>query len=299
MSARADAKSRQREISLRLAGERAAAPFPALLARAEQIASAVTLGAHGRRAPGAGETFWEYRPHRREDGAEAIDWRRSARSDQLFVRETEREAANAVFLWRDGSPGMDLTHARGSPTKRDSAAVCLIALAGLLMRGGERIAVLGEHTRARAGRLAYDQAARTLALGAGAMSDVEAAAPPRHARVVLASDFLDPPETWAARLQRFNAAGAGGALLRIVDPMEEAFSFSGRTRFEAPGGGEALVLGRAEDARKAYLDRWADHGAALTETARRGGWRLITHRTDRPAAAAVLALYQALDPELV
>lgn len=299
MSARDEAKARRKEIGLRVAGERAAAPFPALLARAEQIAAAVTLGAHGRRASGAGETFWEYRPHRREDGAEAVDWRRSARSDQLFVRETEREAANAVFLWRDGSPGMTLAHARETLTKRDSAAICLIALAGLLTRGGERIAVLGEQSRARAGRPAYDQAARALALSDGALSSVEAAAPPRHARIVLASDFLDPPETWAARLKRFSAAGAGGALLRVVDPMEEAFAFTGRTRFEAPGGGRTLVLGRAEEARAAYLDRWADHGAALMDIARRGGWRLITHRTDRPAAAAVLALYQALDPELV
>ncbi|MEO1040116.1 MAG: DUF58 domain-containing protein [Pseudomonadota bacterium] len=299
MTSAISTRNRRREIALRLSAERSAAPFPALLARAEKIAAAVTLGAHGRRAPGAGETFWEYRRHRREDGVGAIDWRRSARGDQLFVRESEWEAANAVYLWRDGSPGMDLAYERGALTKRDSAAVCLMALAALLNRGGERIAVLGEDERPRSGRIAYDMAARRLALGDGSAQAVEAAVIGRHARLVLASDFLDPVETWQARLARFRAIGAGGVLLRTVDPCEEDFAFTGRTRFEAPHGGDALILGRAEDARTAYRERWTEHGVALKALARRGGWTLITHRTDRSASEAVLALYQALDPEAV
>ncbi|PWE16726.1 DUF58 domain-containing protein [Marinicauda salina] len=282
---------------LRHEAERAAAALPPLLAEAERIAASVAHGVHGRRKPGTGETFWEYRRYSHEDPASSIDWRRSARGDHLFVRETEWEAANAVFLWRDGSPGMALG-SPGLPTKRDRAAVCLIAIAALLSRGGERVAALGETGRARSGRTGLEIAAAALAQGPGDPVSVEAPALPRHARVVLASDFLDPPETWAARLKRLSEAGAQGALLRIVDPAEEDFPFEGRTRFLSPGGGgESLLFGRAESAREAYHEVWRRHGAALEDVARTAGWTLITHRTDRPAASAVLALHQSLAGE--
>ncbi len=281
---------------LRREAEQAAARFPALMAQAERIAASVALGAHGRRRAGTGETFWEYRRHRPEDGATAVDWRRSARGDQLFVRETEWEAANAVHLWRDGAPGMQA----GSPrlqTKQDRAAVCLMAVASLLVRGGERIAALGETGRARSGKVGLEQVGRALADGRGAASDVEAPDLPRHSRVVLASDFIDPPETWERRLAAFNSLQARGVLLRIIDPSEEDFPFEGRTRFTPPAGGDPMLFGKAEEARKAYGDIWSRHGGQLRALARRAGWRLITHRTDRPAAAAVLALHQALSGE--
>ncbi|KAA5804808.1 DUF58 domain-containing protein [Alkalicaulis satelles] len=292
----APTRAPSRPDRLRREAERAASRFPALLAEAERIASSVALGAHGRRQAGSGETFWEYRRHRAEDGARAVDWRRSARGDHLFVRETEWEAANAIYLWRDGSPGMSAGSA-GLPTKQDRGAVCLMAAASLLVRGGERVAALGETGRARGGRAGLEITARALADGPGSVSSVEAPDLPRHARLVLASDFLDPPETWAQRLSALAASGARGVLLRLVDPSEEAFPFQGRTRFETAGGGDTLLFGKAESAREGYARLWAEHGEALRDLARRAGWRLITHRTDRPAGAAVMALYQALDPE--
>ncbi|XBQ15081.1 MAG: DUF58 domain-containing protein [Oceanicaulis sp.] len=282
-----------RAVTLRREGERAASRFPALLAESETIAASVAHGVHGRRRPGSGETFWEYRRHRPEDGARGVDWRRSARGDQLFVRETEHEAANAVFLWRDGEAGMR-TGSSGVPLKRDRAAVCLIALASLLHRGGERMAALGETGRARGGRTGLELTARALADGPGASASVEAPDLPRHARVVLASDFLDPPETWEARLKALSAAGARGVMLRVIDPAEEDFPFEGRTRFRFDLAGEPLLFGRAQDARTAYHRLWAEHGERLADLSRRSGFVMVTHRTDRPAASAVLALHQAV-----
>ena len=282
-------------VSLRHEGEQAAASLPALLAEAERIAATVAQGVHGRRRSGVGETFWQYRHHRPEDGRAAIDWRQSARSDQLFVRQNEWEAANTVWLWRDGTPSMQFNSApRQHPSKLDRASVCQIALAALLTQGGERVSVLGESAIARTGALGLERVARRLALGPGEHISVEAPDISRFGRIVLASDFLDPPETWAARLSRFAAIEAQGVLLRIIDPAEEDFPYSGRTRFERPGSHDSLLFGRAEEARSTYRERWAKHSDTLASLARQYGWTMVTHRTDRPATSAVLALYRAL-----
>jgi len=55
------------------------------------------------------------------DSANQIDWRRSARGDQVYIRENEWEAANTVYFWRDGSDGMDWSSSKKLPTKRNRA----------------------------------------------------------------------------------------------------------------------------------------------------------------------------------
>ena len=131
MAQGADRQSERRVVALRHEGEDAAARLPALLAEADRIAATVAQGVHGRRRSGIGETFWQYRHHRPEDGRAAVDWRQSAKSDQLFVRQNEWEAANTVSLWRDASASMQFASNRNLPSKADRAAVCLIAVAAL------------------------------------------------------------------------------------------------------------------------------------------------------------------------
>lgn len=281
-------------LRLRHAGEDAAARLPALQAEARRIAATVAPGVHGRRRSGLGETFWQYRHHQTGDGQSDIDWRRSAKTGQLFVRQNEWEAANTVWIWRDGGPSMDYASSRRVPTKRDRAAVCAIALATLLTQGGERVAALNESGRPRSGAHGLERVSRHLAIGPGDAAAVDAPALARHGRVILAGDFLDPLETWHARFDRFAGFEARGVMLRVIDPAEEDFPYTGRTRFRAPGSHDDILFGRAEDARSVYQKRWTEHGEQLDALARQRGWVMVTHRTDKPASIPVMAIYQAL-----
>src|SRR5919198_4393785 len=89
--------------SIRHHGEQLAATLPPLLVAAERVASTVAQGVHGRRRVGQGDSFWQFRQYEPGDSAARIDWRESAKSQRLYVRETEWEAAQSVWLWRDGS----------------------------------------------------------------------------------------------------------------------------------------------------------------------------------------------------
>lgn len=80
--------------------------LPDLLIDAQRIAATVAHGIHGRRRAGPGETFWQFRQLQSTDDAQLIDWRRSASSDHLYVREREWEAAHTMWLWPDLSASM-------------------------------------------------------------------------------------------------------------------------------------------------------------------------------------------------
>jgi uncharacterized protein (DUF58 family) len=280
---------------LREQAETIASTLPPLLVAAERLASAVSLGVHGRRKAGIGESFWQFRRYQSEDPTTAIDWRQSAKTQHLYVREREWEAAEAVWLWRDGGATMRFASATGAATKIDRASVLTLALAALLIRGGERIALLGEGRGPSTSRKSLERIAHALTDA----NAPDAALPPdaamgRNAQFVWIGDFLAPLGVLETTMRRIARAGLTGHLVRIVDPAEEDFPFAGRTRFEAADSDASEIFGRAETVRDAYRARFRAHGEAVAALARRLGWSCLVHRTDKRPETALVALYADL-----
>jgi uncharacterized protein (DUF58 family) len=272
--------------------EQLAAAYPPLLVAAERVASAVAQGVHGRRRVGQGETFWQFRLYSHNDAASRIDWRASAKSSRLFVRETEWEAAQSVWLWRDGSASMNYASGPNLPSKRDRADLLLLALGALLLRGGERVTLLGSGEPPGGGRAVLPRLAHGLDGAAAGLPNFEPL--PRHGQIVAMGDFLSPLDAVEDLVRRFAQRGLRGHLLQILDPAEESLPFTGRVRFEGLEGEAPLLMSRAEAVRGAYLDKLARHREGLAAIARAAQWSFATHRTDQPPQYALLGLYNAL-----
>lgn len=275
--------------------EQIAGRLPPLLVAAERVAATIAQGVHGRRRVGQGETFWQFRQYEPGDSAQRIDWRESAKSERLFVRETEWEAAQSVWLWRDASPSMAYASDPALGTKRARAELLLVALAALLVRGGERIALLEGGLPPASGRVALNRLALLVERGgAGAGSLPAFDTLPRHGQLVLFGDFLSPlPEVHRA-LARFAGLGVHGHLVQILDPAEETLPFEGRIRFEGMEEDDTMLISRVETVRDQYVERLTAHRDGLAALARGFGWSFATHRTDRPPHTALLALYAVL-----
>lgn len=279
---------------LREQAERLGAALPPLIVAAEHLANSVLAGAHGRRRPGPGAEFWQYRAAADTPGR--IDWRRSARGDETFVRQTEWQAARAVALWVDPGAAMGFTGAKGRETKGERARLLALALGLLLLRGGERVGLAHPDHPPRAGQ---SQAARvTLAMAADpdtvehGTPDLRATPPGGHA--VLISDFLGDLAPLRAALATAEQRHLRGLIVQVLDPVEEAFPFDGRTRFESMSGHLAWESLRAGELRAAYQARLAARKDELATLARHAGWQTTVLHTDQPATAGLLWLYHAL-----
>ncbi len=263
---------------------------------AERVAETVSPGAHGRRRVGLGESFWQFRPYQTGDAIERIDWRQSAKGDRLYIREAEWAAAQSVFLWRDAGPGMNYRSDNRLPTKRERCELLLLALASLLLRGGERIALLGGGRNPAAGRGALN----TVLAGLDRDTPLSAAdrAVPRHATLILFSDFLDPIDEIAKSLERIAASGGAAQLVQVLDPAEMALPFNGRVRFREMAGDAAsdsdALIPRVEAIRPAYLEALARQQEALAELARSRGWEFMVHSTAAPPEEPLRILHTRL-----
>ena len=289
---------------VRRKAERLSATLPPLLVAAERVAATVAQGVHGRRRVGRGQAFWQFRRYSPGDPAQLIDWRQSAKSDPLYVREREWEAAESVWLWRDDSASMRYRSSTAFPEKRERADLVLLALAALLVRGGERVALLGagigpSNGRATLTRMAEAMAAPPAPAGGAPAPPADGGLPPfaplpRHARLVLVGDFLAPLDDTAAAVRALAARAVGCHLMQVLDPAEMSLPFSGRVRFEGLEGEAALVVGRAESLRPGFTARMKARREGLAALARKTGGSFAVHCTDRPPQTALLALYEVL-----
>jgi uncharacterized protein (DUF58 family) len=272
---------------LRTRAEALGQSLPPLLAEAEMLASTVMLGEHGRRRAGMGDEFWQYRPAHAGDSARMVDWRRSARSDAHFVREREWQAAQSVTIWVDQGRSMEFSGAKSRAPKSDRAKLLALALAVLLLRGGERVGLAGlAHPRAGKAQLL-----RLAARLAGDTGGEEYGAPETEGMVSHGRDLAGIE----AGLARAADRGVKGCLIQVLDPAEEEFPFDGRTIFESMGGGMRHETQQAGDLRTRYLARLAERKDRLAGLARSVGWHFTTHHSGSPAQSALLWAYRALE----
>lgn len=274
--------------------EELAATLPPLLVAAERVAATVSQGVHGRRRVGQGESFWQFRRYQPGDSTQRIDWRQSAKSQRVYIRETEWDAAQTVWLWRDASPSMMYHSDSAWPEKIERAELLLLALASLLIRGGEHVGLLGGQAVPGSGRPALYRLAATLERRRSSDNLPVLEPLPRFARVVMFADFLSPLEDIKARLSDFAGRGIRGHLVQVVDPAEEHLPFSGRVQFEGVEGEGNVLFGRTESVRDGYRAAVAAHRFGLAELVRSAGWTLLTHHTDQSPQPPLMALFTAL-----
>ena len=283
--------------ALRRSAEEAAAPIPELMVEADRIASSIIPGIHGRRRVGSGDTFWQFRQYQPGDSAQSIDWRQTAKSRFAYVRETEWEAAQSVWIWCDGSPSMRFRSSPGWPDKQHRAAVLALAVAILLVRGGEQISLLGSGLAPDNGRAALERFTDRLVRALEEDRSLPPIEPlPRHARLVMLGDMLSPIGEIERTLREFAAMGVAGHLLQVIDPAELSLPYDGRIHFEGLEDEGGVVIGRVDNIREDYAEAMRRHRQALGTLTRSLGWTFASHVTDQPPQTALLALHAALAP---
>jgi uncharacterized protein (DUF58 family) len=174
-------------------------------------------GDHTSYAYGPGSERAGARPYAPGDDARLVDWNLTARSGQVWVRQTEADRELETWIVADRSASLDFGTA--DCEKRDVALGAAAAFGMLTLRGGNRFGVLIagadrlQHVPARRGRGAFlaslsaihDTPRQSGPPGSGATLAAALARLPlvqaRRSQVVVVSDFLGDAG-WASGLGR-------------------------------------------------------------------------------------------------
>jgi uncharacterized protein (DUF58 family) len=272
-------------------GRTLAATMPRLMLEARRVAASIVHGMHGRRRAGPGENFWQYRRFVSGEPAARVDWRRSARDDHLYVRELEWEAAHTVWIWPDRSPSMLFGSQLAPDNKLHRTLVIALALAEILVEGGERVGIPGL-MRPTGSRNVIERMAQAIVHDRTERASLPPSfAPSPLAEIVVLSDLWSDIGEIKRTLAQLASGGARGHIVQIVDPAEETFPYSGRVEFVEPEGFGVITAGRAERWADDYVARVALHRDQIRDETNKLDWLFTTHTTSRSAAELLLFLH--------
>jgi uncharacterized protein (DUF58 family) len=282
--------------------------FADLRARAETLADSLPAfnmltgfrttaraGAAPRQRSGDGEDFWQYRGQTPDDTAGAIDWRRSATGDELYIREHELQSARLLGIWADGSKGFDWKSPGTDLTKADVACILLTAIAVRYSENGDLAGVIDGNHGVTASHHLMGPIIDDFMHISTALPGVPR---PDTAQIIIASDFYGPIDPLTEWVRQSATEGRNGVLLQVIDPMEDTFPFSGRVRFRQPGSGSERVFGRTELLKDAYSERFKARQHALADLAGSVGWHFFIHNTAAPMTPTAYAIMTALNQEV-
>ncbi|EJF89211.1 DUF58 domain-containing protein [Bartonella tamiae] len=264
--------------------------LPDLLLEARKIANHLSLGLHGLRKRGQGDNFWQFRPYNKGEDISHIDWRRSARDDQIYVRDFEWQSAQTIWIWTDQSASMDYQSQFSKTSKIERALLIALTLAEVFMAKGERIGV-PDHIIPTTSRNISDRIAQEFIKPKQLQTDHNnhKTLPSfndmnRFAHLVLISDFIDDPDILIKKLSALTDRNLHLHFIEICDPAEERFPYNGRTEFFDPETGTKLLTERAEDYHDAYQHLYMARRSEFTQFASKNGWSYHISKTNRPVS---------------
>lgn len=276
--------------------EELASALPELMVKADRLAATIHHGSHGRRRSGMGDDFWQYRPYQTGDVMGRIDWKQSAKSDHLYVKENEWQISQTVYLWFDRTASMNFTSDKDQEKKVDRARLLTVALARLLTDGGERVCLLGAPMRPGSNQHSWEQIAKyALEPNKVRFEDLpQISYFPRQSNLVVLSDFLSPTDQVISVIRQLAPQINKGHFLQILDPVEETFPYEGRVLFKGLEGEASFLAPKSEDMKQAYQNKMALHRDSLQSYCKRHHWDFNITHTDQTARKSLTNLYYGL-----
>ncbi len=283
-------------LKLRHKAEGASADLPALMMLAEKAVTGVLQGEHTQRKAGQGEKFWQFREYVPGDRPQDIDWRQSAKTDHIYVRQKEWQTPQTCVLWCNQGQSMDFTSSPKQPSKLEATRILTLAMAILMTRAGEQAALFGNQ---RAGRTELSLQRIGESLCANTLPFEDLPDPyyyklPRHCTLIQIGDFLAPLEDTESVFRKLSGRTSNGLIIQVLDPAEIELPYSGRYVFEEPGTKSQEQINHVDSIKIEYQKRISAHIEGLQHICRDQHWSYILHSTDSEISDTLAKIWGAM-----
>lgn len=290
---------------------------PDLLLRARMIVDSLRAGPYPQRRAGSGERFWQHRPYRPGDPVRMIDWKSSARTDDVLVLQREHQSMQTMALYCPHTAAMDFsprpaglaraaaaaTDVRGE-SKYERALLLCACLMQVFQESHHPFCAMTAENAAGRNRLGTSDAhmmrqLEQLIAENDKSADILSA--PSRSHVVWIGDFWDTLESIEARFLALLDRGCQVYAVQVFTKDERTLPYSGHIDFRTMEDTDHADIPQAEGIREAYRDRIAAHLDAFERLCERLGIAYVAHEMngkpedqDNAVAASLWALMQMM-----
>ncbi len=276
--------------------EDAASNLPALMLKAEKAVANIMQGEHTQKKVGQGEKFWQFRDYVPGDRPQDIDWRQSAKTDHIYIRQKEWQTTQSAIFWCNEAASMDFASDAQYPSKAETARILTLGMALLMTRAGEQVGIFGSAKTGRTESTVHrmGEALCTGGNGFESLPDPYACTLPRHCSLIQIGDFLLPPDDIESTFKKLSAHTDNGLVIQILDPAELELPYSGRYLFEDAGTKIQEQVNHVDSIRDGYKQRIEEHINAVRNICRDRQWVYVLHSTDHDISDTLMRVWESM-----
>lgn len=239
---------------------------------ASQISQSILHGPYGRKKAGIGEKFWSFKNFQDGDNPRSIDWRQSAKSDDLYIREKEWDVIQKIRFDYYPHDRLSFKDKKQNITKHECSLILMAALSLLLTNQG---CLVSTNDPAISFGRSPHHIAQIVDHYMSNQTDNNSTILQKNIIPVLIDDFMMPIEQIAERYQSYRFSGTG-VMVQILYSEDNSFDFEGRIVFEDFNGHNDQEISKAETIKSAYKKRFDAHQRSLTAFAKQNGLSFVT-----------------------
>lgn len=265
--------------------------------RAKVVVEGFYTGLHRSPYHGFSVEFSEYRQYSPGDDPRYVDWRLYARSDRYYIKRFEDETNLRCYLLVDMSRSMGFGSLAYAKVEYARTVAATLAYFLSLQRDAVGLVTFDEGiseylpARYRPGHLhrlmlCLEQPLAGKGTNLTAPMEQIAGTVRKRGLMVLVSDLLAPVDTLETDLGYLRARGHEVVVLRILDPAELDFTIADPAMFRDLESGRQIYVDPGA-ARAQYLERFAEHTAAVERACSNLGIDLFQMSTERPLELAL------------
>ena len=281
---------------MRLKAEKLTFQIPNLLIKANNIANTVWEGMHNRNKAGVGDSFWQFRKYEYGDPVHLIDWKKSAKSYDTFVKEKELYTLQDIVIWRDTSKSMNFSSNKQIEPKIYRANLLTLALTIIFSKSGENIVLNGFNSKLSHGNEVINFIANqiTSKIKENFLSRPNIDEIKNNSDVILISDFLNDIKYTKEIIRKLSSRGINGNRIHVLDPAEKTFPFKGRINFNGLEEEESILIGNAESIKNNYKKAITTHCNKVKKLALSYSWKYYMDTTDNSPESSLLNICNTL-----
>lgn len=240
--------------------------------------------------PGSGEEFWDFEKYAVGESIKKIDWKKSCKQDDLYIKNNQSENANNIWFYVNKSGSMNYKNSKHVETKLERALVIGLIFLDILLKSGEKVGIIGSDLGLRKGQKNYISMASEL-LKKNKSQDNRIK---KNDLVFFISDFLESTEKIRTKLFDLSQTRFNGFLIQILDSSEVNFPFEGRNRFFDPISGLHMLFNKSENMKNIYKRRFQNHQEKLKILCSKSGWKFLSNTTNESYNLIISKLYRVL-----
>ena len=272
--------------------EKVASLLPSLLSYSSILLKNIHAGLHSTRFAGKGENFWQFKEYSQGESIMNIDWRKSASSNKILIKQNEKELSKTIYLYFDRSYSMNYKSKNINYNKFFFSALLALTLCKLFSKNKEKVFIFNSYNKP------IDCSANINNFNNSFLNNSKQHTFPsiNHFKdkslCIIFSDFLYEKKELQELITKLKKKEVLGYMVQVLDPMEVNFKLSNTTLLNDLETNETLVFDKNKDLEKEYSSKIKELENNLRSIAIQSNWKYHKFTTDKDISKFLIHLSQ-------